>query len=369
MDIEKLLATPLNEYVEKAVENGAVPVGYTCGAVPETLLSVGPLIPVRVTAPGITGTENADSYMSSVTCSYVRSLLEFAVDRRYDFLRGWVFAASCDHLRRLYDNVMYLVKPAFCHIIDTPHSGGPAAIAWMREELEILRRSMASHFGIRVGDDELSEAIFKFNRNIVLLKMIGDSRKMESPPVSGGEFHRLMIAASVLPPDAVCDLASGIAEGLAGREGIMGRRARIMVAGGRIDDAAFIDTIESQGALVVADRFCTGSLPALTLIDEGKDPLSAIAEHTFVRTDCPRIMGDFPGRVRRVIDGVREYRADGVIVEATKFCDMWGVEAGAMVSALREAGIPVLRLEHEYRFSAEGQLKTRVQAFMESMGR
>ncbi|MFA6034323.1 MAG: 2-hydroxyacyl-CoA dehydratase family protein [Myxococcota bacterium] len=369
MDLDRLLQNPLNGYIEKAVEDGAIPVGYTCSAVPETLLSVGPLIPVRVTAPGIAGTENADSYMSSVTCSYVRSLLEYALDGRYDFLRGWVFAASCDHLRRLYDNVSYLIRPAFCHIIDTPHSGGPAAIAWMREELGILRNSIASHFGVRAGDDELSAAIAGFNRNIALLKKIGDSRKLESPPLSGGQFHRLMIAASVLPPDAVYDLASGIADRLENRQGIKGRRARIMVTGGRIDDAEFIDAIESQGALVVADRFCTGSMPALTLINGNIDPLSAITEHTFARTDCPRIMGDFPGRVMRVIEGAREYRADGVIVQATKFCDMWGVEAGALVGALREAHIPVLRLEHEYRLGAEGQLKTRVQAFMESMGR
>ena len=52
-----------------------------------------------------------------------------------------------------------------------------------------------------------------------------------------------------------------------------------------------------------------------------------------------------------------------------KFCDLWGVDAMPLVTALREQGIPVLKLEREYRLGAEGQLRTRVQAFIESMGK
>jgi benzoyl-CoA reductase/2-hydroxyglutaryl-CoA dehydratase subunit BcrC/BadD/HgdB len=40
-----------------------------------------------------------------------------------------------------------------------------------------------------------------------------------------------------------------------------------------------------------------------------------------------------------------------------------------LVTALRDNGIPVLKLEREYRLGGEGQLRTRVQAFLESMGR
>ena len=60
---------------------------------------------------------------------------------------------------------------------------------------------------------------------------------------------------------------------------------------------------------------------------------------------------------------------DGVVLEILKFCDLWGVDSVPLVSALRKEGIPVLKLEREYRLSSEGQLRTRVQAFLESMGK
>ena len=79
------------------------------------------------------------------------------------------------------------------------------------------------------------------------------------------------------------------------------------------------------------------------------------------------MMEAFDERVATVVEAAREFRADGVVLETMKFCDTWGVESSPLVTALREAGLPVLRLEREYALSGEGQIRTRVQAFLESM--
>jgi len=86
-------------------------------------------------------------------------------------------------------------------------------------------------------------------------------------------------------------------------------------------------------------------------------------------TRCPRMMADFDIRWRQVAEAVHDFAVDGVIIETMKFCDIWGYEAAALAKALREAGTPVLRIEREYAPGAEGQLRTRVQAFLESMGK
>jgi benzoyl-CoA reductase/2-hydroxyglutaryl-CoA dehydratase subunit BcrC/BadD/HgdB len=94
-----------------------------------------------------------------------------------------------------------------------------------------------------------------------------------------------------------------------------------------------------------------------------------LAEHAFKKTLCPRMMEDFDRRLKTIIDTVREYRIDGVVIEIIKFCDLWGVDSMPMVAALRKEGIPVLKLEREYAPGGEGQLRTRIQAFIESMGK
>jgi len=86
-----LLDEPYNRLIEQAETDGAIPIAYTCSYIPDVLLSVDRLLPVRVRAPGIEGTEIADIYLSNVTCSYTRSLLEFAMDDQYDFFKGGIF--------------------------------------------------------------------------------------------------------------------------------------------------------------------------------------------------------------------------------------------------------------------------------------
>jgi benzoyl-CoA reductase/2-hydroxyglutaryl-CoA dehydratase subunit BcrC/BadD/HgdB len=48
---------------------------------------------------------------------------------------------------------------------------------------------------------------------------------------------------------------------------------------------------------------------------------------------------------------------------------MWQVEQFMLTMDLQEEEIPFLTLEREYVTSGTGQLKTRVQAFIESMGK
>lgn len=365
----KLLEEPVNELVQKAMDEGQIPIGYSCSYVPDVMLSVDGLFPVRMRAPGISGTELADNYLSCVICSYTRSLLEFALDGRYDFLRGWVFAASCDHLRRLYDNLEHLKKPGFSRILDVPHKTGDAAINWYTDELKLFAKALTEHFGVDLGAGALAKAIREHNTFSAVLRKIGEYRSGDNPVMTGAEYHRLIVAASASPKKPILPILEKIRANLPTRAALPPYRARLLLAGGHLDDPGYISIIESQGGLVVADRLCTGSYPGLQPIPETGDPIAVLAKHYLTKTSCPRMMESFTERAEDIVTLARESRADGVVIQILKFCDTWGVEATAFVSYIREAGIPVLRLERDYRLGGEGQLRTRIQAFIESMSK
>ena len=365
----KLLEDPCNELVRKAMDEGQIPIGYSCSYVPDVMLSVDGLFPVRMRAPGITGTELADNYLSSVICSYTRSLLEFALDGRYDFLRGWVFAASCDHLRRLYDNLEYLRRPGFSRILDVPHKTGDAAINWYTEELQLLAKNLTEHFGVDLGADALAKAIREHNAFNAVLRNIGEYRSGDNPVLTGAEYHNLVIATGSSPKKFILPILEKISDDLPKRDSLPPCRARLLLVGGHLDDPGYISIIESQGGLVVADRLCTGSYPGLQPIPETGNPIALLAKHYLTKTSCPRMMEAFTERADDIVKLALDCRADGVVIQILKFCDTWGVEAAAFVSCIREAGIPVLRLERDYRLGSEGQLRTRIQAFIESMGK
>ncbi len=365
----EIVDRPLNRRVEDARAGGRRAIGYTCSYVPEPLISVDGLLPVRVRAPGVAGTPMADTYMSAVTCSYTRSLLEFAMQGSFDHLDGWVFTASCDHLRRLYDNLAYLIDPPFRHIIDLPHKTGDQALAWYVEDLRQLAGALSSHFGVDTGPEALRAAIERHNESLALVRAIGDLRRRDRPPLTGADFHTILVACASAPRETLTEELGEFGRTLTESRGIDDYRARLLLVGSQLDDPGAIEVIESVGGLVVADRFCSGSIPGLEPIPADGDPLRALAEHSLRKISCPRMMEDFEARLEAVLRAAGDYRADGIVIETMKFCDTWGVESGLLASALRRAGMPVLRLEREYALSGEGQVRTRVQAFLESMGK
>lgn len=373
MDIQSifggLLDEPINHLVEKARAADRRVIGYTCSYIPEPLLDLDGMVPVRMRAPGVAGTPRADTYLSNVNCFYTRSLLEFMINDRYASVDGWVFTASCDHLRRLYDNLNYLKKASFNHMIDLPHKLGPAALGWYVQELEKLAAALASCFGIDMSDAKIAGAIERHNAWLDLVRSIGALRQQKNPPITGTEFHTIFLACAVSPKDMIMGPLAGLKDALENREVMQDDRARLLVVGSTLDDTGYLRTIESEGALVVADRFCLGSIPGLEPIP-APVPGSAIetlAEHTLRKTSCPRMMEELDSRIEDILDAAEKFSVDGIIVETMKYCDIWGVEAIPLISALRETGIPVLKLEREYAPGNEGQLRTRVQAFVESM--
>ena len=366
---QNLLESPQNELVEQAVFDGRIPIGYSCSFVPEAFLMADKLFPVRLNAPGVAGTEIADIYLSNFICTYARSLLEFAVDDRFDLIQGWVFVPSCAHMQRLYDNLEHLKKPAFSHVLDVPRKVTKATLEWQAEELRILADKLSTHFGVDMSDDSLMKAITEWNHFAEVIQSIGEMRKNTTPTITGTEFHALLMASLVSPKDLIFPKILDFRKALEQRDSVGSFRSRLMVMGSHLHDPEFIRVIESQGGLVVADLFCTGAIPGFKPVKMNGNPIKSLAEHSFKKTLCPRMMENFDRRLQTIIDTVKEYKVDGVVIEIIKFCDLWGVDSMTMVSALRKEGIPVLKLEREYSIGGEGQLQTRVQAFIESMGK
>jgi len=358
----------IKSLLEKAIDNNNIPLGYTCNNVPRMLLNVGKLFPYRVNAIGLVGgTELADIYLSQVTCSYTRSILELAMDDQMEFIQGWVFAAGCDHLRRLYDNFQYLLEPKFCHILDVPHKSGHDAISWFSQELRALAVAISDHFQTDMNELNIAQEISDHNALMQSMQNIANYRKNESPPFSGAEFHRLMSATWTLPTQSMKPIIERIESQLSERTCPVNYNARLLVVSSVIDQYEWIEAIENNGALVVADRFCTGAIPQVEICPQTDDPFYDMAAHLLQTNACPRMMDTFDRRMALIFQTIQDYHVDGVIIAPIKFCDIWGVETSQMILFLKEKGIPVLRLERDYCFSGEGQLSTRVQAFIEQI--
>lgn len=346
-------------------------VGYFCSMVPEELFMAAGLLPFRMRATGSTGSEAGDAWLTSLNCSFPRHCLSLGLEGGFDFLDGVVCVNSCDHIRRLYDVWQRSVPTGFIEFLTFPRQSGPDQVTWYTEELSLLKGKLEQHFGVEITTDAVRHAIQLANETRRLQRSLYELRKRKRPPITGAEALTVMVAGTAMPKKQYNELLRTLLKELEARGGDGTYRARLLVTGGILDDPAWIRTIEEMGGLVVTDVTCFGTRLMWRDVDEDTgDPLAALARYYLSdRPSCPRLFGSQEARSQFAIRMFREFGCDGIVGEKMVFCDQWNVEHHLLGSDLKEAGIPFLSLERSYVTEGTGQLKTRVQAFIETMGK
>ncbi len=376
---ERLLENADNELVEKAKADGGVCLGYTCFHIPEVLLNVDNCFSTRLRAPNTGSIDIATYYMSNYTCEFARALLERAIEGGYQFLDALIGVDACSMMNRSMEHFEILQvndKPNFF----VTHTDMPFKItdytikAYVQQMQAHVLDRIHEVFGADVSDASIRKAVAEHNEVCRIISEIREMRKAENPVITGYEFHVLNLVTYVCPKALILPYLRETLEELKTREPDAKSpfRARVAIVGSEIDDPSLTKLIEGCGALVVSDRYCFGSTPGREVIElnDEEDALTQICRHYMEVSECARYISDEKVLQRRETADrlAKEFNAEGIIYEQMKYCDYWGFER-ALVSHIMhdEYGWPVLSIDRLYNNGNSGQLRTRVQAFVESL--
>ncbi len=377
---ENLLQEAQNELILQAQSEGKVCVAYVCENTPEPLLNLPGAFSTRLRAPRTGSMEMATYYMTSFLCEYSRALLERAIEGGYNFADCLITPDGCTMMNRAVEN-MELLKALgkgkekfFFEYMEIPMKADDNGLnLYTLQCTNHILKPLHEHYGIDISDKAIRQAVAEHNRICELIRAIGEYRKGYKPRITGYEFHVITLATYVAPKYLLIDKLEETLEELKTREpDEKGYRARVLVVGSEVDDTDFIKLIEDTGAYVCADRFCYGSLPGRNPIEltDDEDALTQICRQYMYRGQCPRYMNTakMTGRREYVNALAKEYAADGIIYEQIKFCDPWAYERMMGSHILHDDyGYPVLSVDRPYNISTSGQMRTRVQAFVESI--
>ena len=376
---ERLLENADNELIEKQKEDGGICLGYTCFHIPEVLLDVDKCFSTRLRAPNTGSIDIATYYMSNYTCEYARALLERAIEGGYQFLDALIGVDACSMMNRSMEHFEILQvndKPNFfvTHT-DMPFKITDYTVEGYRKQMRIrVLDRLTEVFGVDTSDAAIRKAVEEHNEVCRIIQEIREMRKAENPVITGYEFHVLNLVTYVCPKSQILPYLQETLEELKTRKPDKKNpfRARVAIVGSEIDDPNLTKLIEGCGALVVSDRYCFGSTPGREVIElkDDEDALTQICRHYMEVSECARYIADEKVLQRRETADrlAKEFGAEGIIYEQMKYCDYWGFER-ALVSHIMhdEYGWPVLSIDRLYNNGNSGQLRTRVQAFVESL--
>ena len=376
---ENLLQQANNDLVQDACKDGRLALAWNCSYIPEVLLDTDNCFGVRLRAPNCTNPDMATYYMTNRSCPYSKSILERAFEGGYNFISALIGQECCTTMNRMEQYFEYCElipnDKFFCTYLDMPLRKTEWHAGYYRRQIEQkIIQPLEKVYGVDFSEEKLRKAVEQFNEVCRIITEMNAMRMADNPVITGYEFHVIQLCTQTCPKDLILPYLRETLQELRERkpDPKPWYRARVLIAGSEIDDPGFTKLVEEAGALVVVDRFCFGSTPGREEIrlDPDLPVLESIARHYLTTSQCPRYMQreKVEGRWRLVRDLCEEYHAQGVLYEQLKFCEYWGYERALASHVItHDYGIPSVAVDRQNATGGNGQLRTRVQAFVESL--
>ena len=350
--------------------------GYVCKYTPVELLTSLGAKTERI-SPSVSSFNRADAMMHPNMCSYAKSVLEWMPLHEKD-CEGIVFTTCCDSIRRLYDTVKTAYPGKFFYLLDIPRKTDDSATALYAERILALAESYRK-FRKNAGEDTaLSDAADRDTGAACIPAGIPEEKLAEILKEERKEAE---------------------AAGSRTDSGASAGRIRIGLIGARMP-GMLSSILEENGAEISFDLSCTGQDRASALWksgrendlfaggSEGSDSVCTGSACGSLRFGSPEFRDEFPsvtplffeyarsllmqipclrmadtsGRLSRL--SVLEENVDGVIDHTVKFCDSYSYEYARIH---KQSGVPILKIETDLTKQCEGQIRTRVEAFIEAL--
>ena len=350
------------------MKNAKPKIGWLCAFAPEEIAMAAGLLPVRLSG-GDESTAVADAYIYANLCPYVKSVLALGLNGKAKHLDGLIFARSCDGMRRMYDVWRSYVGTRFVYMLEVPKNRDEAAVGYFASQLLKFARALEQEFGKEITLELLNKAIKITNQVRKLMQYIYQVQHKIPLPLPGSEVFRLGLEG--MQTDKKYFIAKLKRYYSDAKSLIEPRRkedkARVLVMGNVMDRTDLFQLIEAAGADIAVADLCTALRYFEHPVDEDSDdPYLALARRYLGKVRCARMTG-LNERLADVKERVKAYAVDGVVYTSVKFCDQHLADAPYFVEKLKDEGVAVLFLENDYTWGNIGQLKTRVEAFVEML--
>ena len=371
-------------------------VGYVCKYAPiEALEAMGAHMERIEPDESLVSFDAAESCMHANVCSFAKATFETVLSGNLD---GIVLTTCCDSMRRLADTLRAQTPGLFIHVLDVPRDTSEAACALFERNM----RKLLSAYGEFANATFSEEKLFaQLGGTLCPAEGTCDS-PLELDYVSQDSIYRDKAgdaearsegcaaserSASAAPTAPQVDSRdrNQAADSAAWSEGCEAseRSATAAAAAAQVDNALQPQThfspampnvgiagaranaeikriLEAHGVNIAFDITCTNTIRRF--VPRKTDTLAQYAHDVLTQLPCARMRNISPRKA--FFDQVLP-QVDGLVYHAVQFCDMYSYEYSDLK---RTSPAPILALETDCTAQSRGQMLTRLEAFLESIG-
>lgn len=367
--------------VKELQAQGKKVLGYPCVYVPLELLTALDIVPYRIYGEMGEPITEADRVLPASFCPVMRSCLDCALKGKHDFLNGMVAIHASDpqeKTARIWQS--YTTLPYF-HFIDMPGTVLPEAVTYFASQLKGFVTTLESLAGRKLSADSLNKAIEIHNQQRSLVQSLFDLTKPSPPLISGTEIVQTVKAVMSLPADEGNQLLTEVIdEAKKRKEKLPSKRARLLLWGSTTENADVMTVLEGNAYVVFAED-CSGYRPYRSNVKLNSEPLNALADYYLNEITCARTfrqttssatqkdyLKDLQSRYGYLKRIIADWKIDGVVLLLVRYCDPFAFEVPSVRDYFASIGVPSTYVEYDYTEGSLAPMRTRIEAFLETIG-
>jgi benzoyl-CoA reductase/2-hydroxyglutaryl-CoA dehydratase subunit BcrC/BadD/HgdB len=352
-------------------------IGSYCVFVPEEIALAGNATMVGLCAGADFAMEEVEKILPRNTCALIKSTFGFKLGKVCPYLEASdmiVGENTCDGKKKAYESLGSLVSNLY--VMDIPQMKSDQGRALLKSEYQRFKQAVEKLTGVTIDAARLKQAVETVNNKRKAIHRLSKLRQADPAPISGLDA---LLANQVFfydNPQRFTDSVNKICDELEKRieshEGVFPKGApRILMSGCpmAVPNWKLPWIVETSGAVIVGEESCVGERGTRNLVNASGNTVDELMDAVvdrYFQVDCA-IFTPNPDRLNHIDEMVKACKADGVIHYGLQFCQPYLMEAIPVAKALEDKNIPTLRIETDYSMEDVGQLKTRVEAFIEML--
>jgi len=372
--ISEIHGLRIEEVYEAKKEKRKV-VGTFCVYVPEEIVLAADGICVGLCAGAEVGSTEAERFIPRNTCALIKAFMGFKLAGLCPYVELAdliVGETTCDGKKKAYEIFNDITKKVY--VMELPDMKSEEDRKLWLTEVRRFRDKIEEISGKNITMEGLKNAASVVNGKRKALQRLSRLRAADPPPISGLDALLVNQIAFYDDPRRFTEMTNKLCDELQERViqgiGVVEKGTpRILISGSpmAIPNWKLHSIIEGSGGVVVGEESCVGERNHRNLIDENfsnvDQALEKIASRYLgINCACFTPNDERMDDIKSLVDSLH---ADGLIHYSIQFCTPYMMEAYKAEKTITD--IPFMRIESDYSMEDIGQLKSRVEAFLEMM--
>lgn len=346
-------------------ETGKGAVGIMPVYCPEEIVHAAGYLPIGMWGAQKKQISKARTYLPPFACSIMQSVMELQLEGVYDDLEAVIFSVPCDTLKCMSQKWN---RPVPAIVFTHPQNrkiAKDAANVFAREEFNIVKEKLEDILDVHISNKAIKNSIAVYNENRAACREFSDVAAEYAAVVTPSDRHAVIKARWFMEKSRHTALVKELIAALKAEPAPEFKGKKIIVTGIQVEPYDVLDIFQENGFAIVADDLAQETRNFRQDVPDDDDALMALARAWNEFDGCSLATDANKPKGQMIIDAVKKYGADAVVVCMMKFCDPEEFDYPILLQEFEAAGVKNLYIEVDQESTAFEQVKTRIQSFAE----